>query len=106
MDEDKKGRKVAQDLKTIYETRFGGKRRGRYKISRSVLAKLVGPRTLLTESQLQHIIQQAFELGFVIANLEDYFGVIEVKVMMNYRPVPKSVLKELVEEEPEEEEND
>lgn len=85
-------------IKKIYELEFGGKSRGRFKISRSNFRQL-SQRQRLEDSTIQRITDEAFELGFIVTDLGDHFAVVEHKVMMNYRPVPKSILKEFIKDE-------
>ena len=84
-------REVAKQLSKIYESEFGGKDRGRYKISRSNLRRLAG-RKRLEDATVSRIADAALELGYIVIDLGDYFSVVEEAVMLNYRPVPKSVL--------------
>ena len=84
---------VAEALKTIYDTEFGGKTRGRYKISRHALRDL-SVRKRLGESTIQEIISAAYELGFVVADLDDDFSIVEVDVMRSYRKVPTRIILE------------
>lgn len=86
---------MAALIKKIYEMEFGGKERGRFKISGSNFRQL-SQRTRLEESTIQKIMNEALEQGFIVTDLGDYFSVVEHKVMMNYRPVPKSILKEFI----------
>jgi hypothetical protein len=85
---------VAEALKDIYETDFGGKARGRYQISRPALRELSG-RGRLEESTVEAIVSEAYELGFVVTDLGDDFSVVEVDVMRSYRKVPSRVIQSL-----------
>ncbi|MEI7795961.1 MAG: hypothetical protein WCI06_04910 [Methylococcaceae bacterium] len=88
----KQPEEVAEFLSEIYEHQFGGKKRGRYKISRLNLRALSGRRTL-KESIVEEIKYYASENhGLVMNDLGDEFSVIELDVLYNYRPVPKAVL--------------
>lgn len=89
-------RKVVELLAKIYEQEFGGKERGRFKIARSSLRRLTG-RKRLDDQALKDITDAAFEEGYVLIDLGDYFAVVEEAVMLNYRPVPKSVLAQALE---------
>lgn len=93
----KTAEEVATLLASIYEEEFGGKRRGRFKISRSSLRRLAG-RKRLEDSTISKVIDAALELGYVVSDLGDYLTIVEESVMLNYRPVPKSVLESHVSE--------
>jgi len=82
---------VVASLAKIYEQEFGGKERGRFKIARSSLRRLTGSKRLHDDA-LRDITDAAFEAGYVLVDLGDYFALVEEAVMLNYRPVPKSVL--------------
>lgn len=88
---------VAGFLSEIYESEFGGKERGRFKISRPSLRRLAG-RKRLEDTTISKIADAALELGYIVTDLGDYFSVVEEAVMLNYRPVPKSVLSRFLKE--------
>lgn len=91
---------MVEVLRDIYEETFGGKERGRYRLTHSQFRKLSG-RKRLEEGVTNRIINAALEAGFIIIDLGDYFCIVEESVMLNYRPVPKSIgLKYLPDESP------
>ena len=87
----KKPHEVVALLAQLYEEEFGGKERGRFKIARSSLRRLTGNKRL-RDSAISDIADAALDAGYVLIDLGDYFAVVEEAVMLNYRPVPKSVL--------------
>ena len=90
---------VAKFLAEIYGSEFGGKEHGRYKISRSNLRRLSG-RKRLEATTVSRIIDEALDLGYIVVEVGDYFCVVEEGVMLNFRPVPKSVLSRFIKGEP------
>jgi hypothetical protein len=82
---------IAKSIAKIYEEAFGGKDRGRYKISRRNLRLLSG-RKRLEDTTTAKIMDTLYNLGFIMVDLGDDFAVVEEGVMLNYRPVPKAVL--------------
>jgi hypothetical protein len=82
---------IATTLKALYDHPFGGKDRGRYKISRRRLRRLSG-RKRLEDNIVKEIIDEAYEQGLIMMDLGDDFVVIEETVMQNYRTVPLPVL--------------
>lgn len=86
---------IAFALKEIYETEFGGKKRGRYQISRQAMREL-SERRRLEESTVEAIVSETYELGFVVTDLGDDFSLVEVDVMRSYRKVPTRVISEMV----------
>jgi hypothetical protein len=89
---------VAESLEEIYETTFGGKKRGRYKISRSDFRQLAN-RKNLHDSFVYEVSEEALEIGYVVFPLYDDIVVIEEEVIRNYRKVTKKVLKENMDSE-------
>lgn len=88
---------VAIMLSDIYETAFGGKERGRFRISRNNL-KLLADRKVIKQSFVDELKEEAWEYELVVVDLEDGFVVIDVNLLDSYRFAPKNVVKEIVEE--------
>src|SRR5262245_54249883 len=87
---------IAKSLSQIYQETFGGKDRGRYKISRRNLRLLSG-RKRLEDTTTAKIMESLYNLGFIMVDLGDDFAVVEEGVMLNYRPVPRAVLSKYLE---------
>lgn len=90
-------REVVEDLKHLYRQPFGGKERGRMRISRARLREL-SIRGRLEEAFIQELTDVALDEGLVIVNLDDYFAIVKKSTMLRYRSVTKSMLNELKEE--------
>ena len=88
---------VAIMLSDIYETAFGGKERGRFRISRNNL-KILADRKVIKQSFVDELKEEAWEYELVVVDLEDGFVVIDVNLLDSYRFAPKNVVKEIVEE--------
>ena len=86
---------VAQDLAKLHEMEFGGKRRGRMRISRAGLREL-SKRGRLERPFLEQLAGEVLEEGLVLIDLDDYFALIQAKVMRRYRSVTKTVVKRLL----------
>lgn len=84
--------KVASKIKTIYESRFGGKDKGRFLLSRSQLRQLAGMKRL-EDTTKDLIVEAAYEAGYVVTDLGDDFAVIDEDVMHRFRKVPERLLK-------------
>lgn len=82
---------VADALKQIYDTQFGGKDRGRFQISRQGLREL-SERKRLEDSTKDAIVGAAYDRDLVVTDMGDDFSVIEVDVMRNYRKVPQRLI--------------
>ena len=85
---------VAKLLRKIYRTKFGGKDKGRFTITRNHLRELSG-RKRLEDSTIGQIVDEAYELGLVLIDLGDDFAVIDEDVMHRYRKVPERIILEL-----------
>lgn len=81
---------VVEVLRAIYEESFGGKSRGRYKLTRSQFRILCG-RSRLEAALTMKIVDAALDEGIVLIELGDHFCVIEESAVLAYRPVPKNV---------------
>ena len=77
---------VAEMLAQGYDMKFGGKLRGRYKITRRLFKKLLG-RQVLKEAVVYDISEELFDLGYVLMDLGDDFAVLELSVVENYRGI-------------------
>jgi hypothetical protein len=78
-------------IRKIYEEDFGGKKRGRYLLSRSQFRKLA-KRKRLSDSFFNEVAEEALESGFILIPLGDSIAVIEEGVVSSYRPVTKKIL--------------
>lgn len=105
MNKHKTAEQMAEIIADIYEKKFGGKRRGRFQILRSTFRQLAG-RINLHDTFIQEVAVICLENGFVLFSLKDIIVVIETKVMLNYRNVPKSIFDfYLAEDEDNDEDN-
>jgi hypothetical protein len=87
-------KELAETLRSILTMHFGGKPEGRYIIARDRLADLAG-RKILRESYLQELHESALEAGIVVINLDSYFSVQELDVIVRHRSVPPSVIQRI-----------
>ena len=100
----KSAEKMAEIIDEIYEEKFGGKRRGRFQISRSQFRKL-GGRKQLRDAFIEEVADECLELGYILIVIEDIIAVIEENVVLNYRNVPKSIINSYIEEDDDEDES-
>lgn len=77
---------IAKELAALYEQPFGGKDRGRFRISTKLMCELAGRRRLYAEDVLA-IGRELFELGYVIIDMETYFAVLSQRTLRSYRRV-------------------
>jgi hypothetical protein len=79
-------RKIAEQLAVLYEEPFGGKARGRFRISMKLLLELAGRRRLYP-NDLEAISRELFELGYVMIDMETYFAVLSQRTLRSYRRI-------------------
>jgi len=77
---------AAKRLAEMYAEEFGGKPSGRYRISRKLLAELVGQRRLYAED-VPALTRALLEEGFVLIDMESFFVVMSANAFVNYRRV-------------------
>ena len=82
---------IAEVLGGLYERKFGGKDRGRYRISRKLLYRLAA-RERLPAELLQRLSDELFEQGFILIDMETFFVLLEQRLFRNYRRVPEAAL--------------
>lgn len=89
---------VAELLATLYGQEFGGKRLGKYRISRKYLRELAR-RQRLTPEFIHELGDELFEQGFIISDLETFFAILDQRLFNSYRRVSSMAIKRLVEPE-------
>lgn len=82
---------VAEILIGFYGAGFGGKRGGRYRISRKYLRRISGRRRL-AEDYLAALADELFQRGYVLIDLETYFAVLSQDLFDSYRSVSSRVV--------------
>jgi hypothetical protein len=84
-------RQIAECLAALYEKRFGGKERGRYRISMKQMRALTN-RKRVPGDIIGRIGEEVFELGYVLVDLETFFVVLAQATFRSYRRVSESCL--------------
>lgn len=82
---------VAAALARLYEESFGGKERGRYRISTKFLRQIAGRKRLYAE-EIEAIGRALFERGFVLIDLESFVVVLSQKTFDSYRRVNEAAI--------------
>lgn len=80
---------IAGKLAEIYEQGFGGKPRGRYRISMKHMRTLTARRRVTPEI-VQAIASELFEMGYVLIDMETFFVVLAQRTFSSYRRVSDS----------------
>ena len=79
---------AANRLAEMYSEEFGGKPSGRYRISRKLLAELLGQRRLYA-NDVTALTRALLEKGFVLIDMESFFVVMSANAFVNYRRAAK-----------------
>ena len=77
---------IAERLVALYEHPFGGKQRGRYRVSMKLMRWLFGQRRVWPE-QIKALQRALYERGYVLIDLEAYFVIVSQNTFTNYRRV-------------------
>ena len=94
MSESPSEREVALHLARLYEQGFGGRARGRYRISLKHLKSLMKRRRLLPRQQ-RRIAEELYELGYVLIDMENFFVVLSQGTFGSYRRVNERAVTDL-----------
>jgi len=84
-------RYVAERLVALYDAKFGGKERGRYRFSMKQMRSLTG-RKRVPGDTIRKIGEEIFELGYILIDLETYFVVLAQSTFRSYRRMSDSSL--------------
>ena len=76
--------KIAEKLITLYETTFGGKEKGRYRIPSKLLTKMTGRRRLYEQDVLE-LARVMFNKGYILIDMDSFFVVMSSNTFVNYR---------------------
>jgi hypothetical protein len=82
---------VAERLAVLYEAKFGGKERGRYRFSMKQMRALTG-RKRVPGYTIRKIGEEIFERGYILIDLETYFVVLAQSTFRSYRRMSDSSL--------------
>jgi hypothetical protein len=77
---------VIDRLVALYERPFGGKPRGRYRISMKLMCRIVGQRRVWPE-QVEAIRRGLYERGYQLVDQETYFAIVSQQTFVSYRRV-------------------
>jgi hypothetical protein len=82
---------IAGALVRLYEESFGGKERGRYRISTKFLRQITGRKRLYAE-EMDAIGRALFERDLVLIDLERFVVVLSQKTFDSYRRVNEAAI--------------
>ncbi|MFT6558369.1 hypothetical protein [Sneathiella sp.] len=82
---------VADRLADLYLQSFGGKEKGRYRISEKLVRKLADRRRLY-ERDIRALTYLMYEKGYVFIDMDSFFVVLSANTFVNYRRVNEDSL--------------
>ncbi len=85
---------LAGRLVALYNQPFGGKPRGRYRISMKLLNQFLQCRRLWPD-QIESLRRELYERGFQLIDMETYFVVVSHQTFTGYRRVNRASLEDL-----------
>lgn len=94
---DRQGRTCSETVETLlslYDKSFGGKQRGRFRISAKLLCRIVGQRRIWPE-QVEAIRRELYERGYLLVDLETYYAIVSQKTFAGYRRVNEASIEEV-----------
>ena len=83
---------AADRLAQLYDEQFGGKERGRYRISAKLLRALADRRRLY-EDDIRKLARALFERGYVLIDMDSFYVVMSSNSFVNYRRSPEGLLE-------------
>ena len=86
---------VAEKLENLYARPFGGRRAGKFRISRKFLRQVAGRRRL-SDDFVRAVGEALFERGCVLVDLETHFVVLEQRLFNSYRRVTAAAVSQIM----------
>ncbi len=83
---------IAKRLAALHEQRFGGKNRGRYRISAKVLRQLAGRRRLYPD-MIEALRRRLYDMGLVLIDMDNFFVVLSARTFATYRRFGPSMVE-------------
>ena len=76
--------RTADHLESLYSRAFGGKPKGRYRVSAKLVREIAGRRRLY-EGDVRALTRAMLERGYVLVDMESFFVVLSANTFVNYR---------------------
>lgn len=82
---------IARQLIDLYQTPFGGKAAGRFRISMKLLQQCAGRRRVFAD-EIEELSRAIYQQGYILIDMETYFVLISQSIFRNYRRVTEQML--------------
>lgn len=83
---------AAERLASLFEVSFGGKPKGRFRIS-SKLVRQTLKRRRLYDDDIRELTRNLLERGFVLVDMDSFFVVLSANSFVNYRRANEECLR-------------
>ncbi len=83
--------RAARQLADLYEKSFGGKPKGRYRLSAKQVREMLGRKRLYPD-EIRELTRAALEEGYVLIDMDSFFVVLGANAFVNYRRVSAEAL--------------
>lgn len=77
---------AAKRLANLYHVGFGGKDRGRFRISSKQVKELLGRKRLYPD-EIEQLSRAVLEEGFLLIDMDSFFVLLSANTFVNYRRV-------------------
>ena len=81
---------LAGKLASLHEAEFGGKPRGRYRISQKFLRRLAGRKRLYPD-MIEALRRAMYERGLALIDLDTFYVVLSIRTFSTYRRVGPTI---------------
>jgi uncharacterized protein YcgL (UPF0745 family) len=82
---------IVRQLIDLYQTPFGGKPAGRFRISMKLLQKCAGRKRLFSD-EIEEISREIYQQGYILIDMDTYFVLLSQSIFRNYRRVTEQML--------------
>ncbi|WP_417482448.1 hypothetical protein [Maricaulis sp.] len=84
--------RAADKLVTLFDAPFGGKPKGRFRISNKLVRQILGRRRLY-EDDIRQLTRALLERGYVLVDMDSFFVVLSANSFVNYRRANEECLR-------------
>ena len=83
---------AAEKLAALFDAPFGGKSKGRFRISNKLLRQILQRRRLY-DDDIRQLTRALLERGFVLVDMDSFFVVLSANSFVNYRRTNEECLR-------------
>jgi hypothetical protein len=83
---------AADKLAALFDAPFGGKTKGRYRISTKLLRQVCQCRRLF-EDDIRQLTRELLERGYVLIDMDSFFVLLSANSFVNYRRANEDCLR-------------